>query len=389
MCAVDFTVRQFLLPLAVALREHGCRVTITCSRGPMFDGIRREGHDLQENPVSRSMNVFSHAAAVWRTYRLLRRTRFDVVHVHTPIAALIGRVAARLAGVPVIIYTAHGFYFHADMAPWKRSLHVALERLGAACGHFIMTVSDEDRQEALRTGIAHADTIETIYNGIDTARFDPARFSAADRGAFRSRHAIPGNAYVIGIVGRLVREKGFLELFDAVAALRRDHPRVRLLVVGDALPSEHDAGKALIVERARALGLEDAITWTGMVDDTAPWLAAMDSFALPSYREGLPVSLLEAMGMALPSVATNIRGCREEIVHGESGWLVPPRDSVALADRLRWFVEHPDEARQMGQRARQRVIEQFDIRRVLNHQMRIYDRLLRQRTGRGLPKAPS
>jgi glycosyltransferase involved in cell wall biosynthesis len=389
MCAVDFTVRQFLLPLARALTDHGCRVTITCSRGPMFDSIRSEGYDIRENPVSRSMNALSHAAAVWRTWRLLRREQFDVVHVHTPIAALVGRIAARLAGVPVIIYTAHGFYFHPDMARWKRALHISLERLGALCGHFIMTVSDEDRVEAIRTGIAKAEDIETIYNGIDTARFDPARFPAADRAAFRAAHGIPSEAHVVGIVGRLVREKGFIELFEAAAALRGDAPHMRVLVVGDALPSEHDAGKALIVERARALGLDTAITWAGMVDDTAPWLAAMDSFALPSYREGMPVSLLEAMGMALPCVASNIRGCREEIVNGDSGWLVPPRDAAALADRLRWILRHPAEAQQMGRQARLRVMEHFDIRQVLNHQMEIYDRLLQRRTGRALPKAPS
>jgi glycosyltransferase involved in cell wall biosynthesis len=101
----------------------------------------------------------------------------------------------------------------------------------------------------------------------------------------------------------------------------------------------------------------------------------MDVFCLPSYREGMPVSLLEAMAMELPCIATNIRGCREEIEDGKSGWLVPPRDPGALADRIAWYIENRSKAEAMGEAARLRVLDRFDIRKVLAHQVAIYDRL--------------
>ncbi len=378
MCAVDFTVRQFLLPLARGLGRAGYDVAIACSRGPYFDELAAMGFRMIENPVARSMNIFSHAASVFRTWRLLRGGGFEVVHVHTPIAALIGRLAARLAGVPVKVYTAHGFYFHAEMPGNRRRFHVALERLGARCGDFILTVSDEDRQTALDLGIATPGRVETIYNGVDTAHFDPDRFDRSARLELRAQWGIPAGAPVIGMVGRLVREKGFFEFFDAAALVLKRFPEAKFLVVGDVLPSDHDAGKSEMVARIDSLGIRDRVVFTGLVKDTAPCLAAMDAFCLPSYREGMPVSLLEAMAMALPAVATDIRGCREEVVEGTTGWLIPTRDAKTLADRILRLLDDRERARAMGVAGRARVLDQFDLAKVTTHQVAIYDRLTRR-----------
>lgn len=375
MAAVDFTIRQFLLPLGEGLRAAGHEVVFASTPGPYRADIETAGFRFVANPVSRSLNAFAHAAATWRTWRLLRRERFDVVHVHTPIAALVGRLAARLAGVRLKIYTAHGFYFHDDMPARKRRLFVGLEKTGAACGDFIMTVSKEDEASALAAGVASPGAIETIYNGIDTVHFDPARAGAADRAEVRSRLGIPEDAPVVGIVGRLVREKGFFELLDAAAILRLAHPETRWLVVGDVLPSDHDGIGAAFAERVAELGLDAHVIRAGLVKDTAPYLAAMDVFTLPSYREGMPISLLEAMSMGLPCVATDIRGCREEVVEGETGHLVPARNSVALAGAIGGLLSDSEKARRMGEAGRRRVLEVFDIRRVVAHQLQIYARL--------------
>jgi len=375
MCAVDFTVRQFLLPLARGLTAQGHAVAIACTRGPHFDELRGMGFDMRENPVARSMNAFSHTASIYRTWRLLRRGRFDVLHVHTPIAALVGRIAARLAGVPVRIYTAHGFYFHDQMLPAKQRFHVALEKLGARCGTYILTVSDEDRQTAIGLGIAPAERIETIFNGVDLNHFDPARFSSAGRLEIRARLGLPSGCPVVGIVGRLVREKGFFEFARAAKAVLAVHPETRFLVVGDVLPSDHDGTKGELEDEIQHLGISKRFVFTGMVKDTAPCLAAMDIFCLPSYREGMPISLLEAMAMQLPAIATDIRGCREEVADGETGWLVPARDAEALAAKIAWFIGNPDEARRFAIAARARVRKHFDIDSVVAHQVRIYDRL--------------
>lgn len=378
LCAVDFTVKQFLLPLGEALRTAGYEVSFACTPGTYTPAIEARGFRFLPNPISRSGNVLHHARSLYRTWKLLRHEKPDVVHVHTPIAALLGRIAARLAGVPRIVYTAHGFYFHDQMKPWLRNTLVQLEKMGAAYGDYILTVSAEDQASAIQLGIAPPDRIETIYNGVDAAkRFNPEQYDAKSRLQIRERLGIPADAYVVGIVGRLVREKGFFELFDAAGQLVRNYPHLRILVVGDVLPSDYDGSKREVQDRIQALGLQDHVAFAGMVDDTAPYLAAMDAFTLPSYREGMPVSLLEAMAMALPAVATDVRGCREEVVHGETGWIVPAKDAQALANRVEWFLQHPQQAGEMGSLGRQRVLDKFTLPKVLAHQLEVYERLTR------------
>jgi glycosyltransferase involved in cell wall biosynthesis len=379
MCAVDFTVRQFLLPLSSALVQHGSNVTIACSRGPYFDEIRSAGFDIRENYVSRSMNVFSHAGSIYRTWKLLKREKFDVIHVHTPIAALIGRIAARAAGVPVKIYTAHGFYFHEGMPTTKRFLHIFLERIGAACGNFIMTVSREDEATAIRLKIAKQSQIETIYNGVDITRFSPGRFSSESKSELRSRLAIAADRVVVGFAGRLVREKGIFELLEASRDLIKSGLNIQLLIVGGSLSSDHDANPAQFKARISELELQDRVTVTGLVSDIAPYLAIMDVFCLPSYREGMPVSLLEAMASGLPCVATDIRGCREEIEDGISGLLIPREDSAALSKAIAVILRNSQISTDLGAAARKRVEENFEIGSVVEHQLKIYRRLIADR----------
>lgn len=375
MCAVDFTVWHFIRPLARKLHEAGYDVSICCGRGDYFAQLEQQGFRMIENPISRSANVVSHFASLWRTYRLLRKERFDVVHVHTPIAALVGRIAASLARVRVKIYTAHGFYFHENMRPLAYKLVVALERVGGWCGDFTMTVSREDEMAAIRLGLAHVGKIETIYNGVDTQLLDPSRFSESERLALRQELGIGGKAPVIGFVGRLVREKGIFEFFEAAAEVLERHPEARFLVVGAPLASDRDQLSGEMHERVRQLGLESALVFTGLVPDTTRYLSIMDAFCLPSYREGMPVSLLEAMAMELPCIATDVRGCREEVVNGSTGWLVPARDSGSLADRMTWLLDNPTEAAEMGRAGRRRVQEMFDEQKVLQHELAIYQRL--------------
>ncbi len=379
MCAVDFTARQFLLPLTAALECEGYAVAISCARGPWFEEMEERGFRVVDNPVSRSANIIDHAKSIWRTTQLLRREKISVLHVHTPVAALVGRIAARLAGTPLVIYTAHGFYFHENSKPLTKTALVMLEKVGAWCGDFIMTVSAEDRDAAIKEGIARPDGVETIYNGVDTAHYNPARFSADDRAQYRIQFGIPADAPVIGMMGRLVREKGFFEFFEAAAEILKHHPDTWFMAVGDLLPSDYDGRRDELRQHIEQMGVAHRTVFTGMVSDPAPPLNAMDIFCLPSYREGMPISLLEAMSMALPCVATDIRGCREEVVDGETGWLIPPRQAQPLAEKIKVLLDDRAKAAAMGAAGRRRVLEHFDIRKVVEHQLEIYRRLMAEK----------
>jgi len=375
-CAVDFTVRSFLLPIIDRLIQEGMDVRIGCTPGKYTPELRARGYQMAALPIARSRNPLPHLRSLWRIYRYLRRERIDILHVHTPIAAFIGRFAAFLARTPLVFYTAHGFYFHGEMPPARRRLHVAMEKLGARLGDFVFTCSEEDRRAAIELGICKPDRVKTILNGIDLKRFDPARFPPETRERTRRELGIDALAPVVTISGRLVREKGYFEFFEAAALCLPRLPNARFLVLGDVLESDHDAAKDTLMERVNQLAIRPAVVFTGMRDDMPEMLLASDVFVLPSYREGMPYSILEAMAMGLPVVATNIRGCREEVADGKTGYLVPTRDARALAERIAALLEDPGRARAMGQAGRRRVEQSFEQTMTVERQWVEYRRLI-------------
>ena len=377
LCAVDFTVWHFLRPLIGFLQERGFEVAAACSPGPYFDQMRAEGVRLQPIPIQRSYNLAAHARAIRQLEDYLRRERFDIVHVHTPVAALIGRIAATRAATPIRIYTAHGFYFHEGMSAPLRRLHIALERFGARRGDFILTQSDEDRRTAIAERIAPPQRIRTIGNGVDLERFCPAAVGEDERQRLRAELGIRGEDRVVAVIGRLVPEKGYRELFEAALRIRRDHPRLRLLVIGEALESDRRGGKRLLADPIRALG-QTAI-FAGPRSDVPALLSLAEAYTLPSRREGMPRSIIEAMAMALPVVATNIRGCREEVVDGQTGYLVPPGEAEALARRLSQLLADPALARRMGQAGRGRAEQFFSEKLVLHRQLEVYEQLIAEK----------
>jgi glycosyltransferase involved in cell wall biosynthesis len=346
---VDIMVWNFLLPALEALREAGLEVHIACRRGAYFDRLAARGFRMWDVPVHRGWNPLRNLRALVRLFWLLRLWRFDVINTHSPVASAIGRTAAWLARRRNIVCSVHGFYFHEDTPPLERRILIGIERLLGRVTDRFLFVSEEDRQTALEAGIARA-AAETIPNGVDLAVFRPR----ADR---ERREIAPP---VVGIVGRLVAEKGYREFFEMAQRVAQARPEVRFLVVGDSLPSDRKPLKEALRRWVQQAGLEDRFVFTGHTDQVAYYLRQMDVFTLPSYREGLPVSVLEAMATGLPVVASDIRGCREAVVHGQTGFLVPPKNAAALAEAVLRLLDNPELARRMGRAGRSRAAACYD-----------------------------
>jgi glycosyltransferase involved in cell wall biosynthesis len=269
------------------------------------------------------------------------------------------------------------------MPPVRRRVHILLEQLFGRLNDALFCVSREDARDAVRLGIARRERTYFIANGASSQRFDPGPASAEWRVAAREEFSIPAGATVITLMGRLVREKGTLEFMRVAARLAEEFRNLHFLVVGDTVTSEHDDAKTHILELARDPRLAGRVHFTGLRRDIPRLLAASDIFALPSWREGMPVSILEAMMMGLPVVATRIRGCREEVVDGETGFLVRPRDEEELHGALRHLVLHPERAMALGAAGRARALRHFDEAVILQRQVALYRRLLRRRHGAG------
>jgi glycosyltransferase involved in cell wall biosynthesis len=313
---------------------------------------------------------------MWRLWRLFRRERFTIVHTHQVKAALFAQMAARLAGVPIVVNTIHGFYFHEGTPLARRRAWIALERFAARFSTLLLSQNREDIPTAIAEGICPPDRIEHLGNGIDIARFDRAAIAPDALARLRAEFGFGPQDVVLGFVGRLVREKGILELFEAVRQLRARHRRLRLLVIG---PIDADKPDALQPSVAASFGIGDIVAFAGYRSEMPELYGLMDVSALPSHREGLPRAPMEAAAMGVPVVATAIRGCREVVRDGETGFLVPVGDAGRLAEALDRILSDPGLARRMAVEARRVAVSDFDERLVFARVKSAYVRLLRAR----------
>ena len=368
LCAVDFTMRKFLLPLIDGQVAHGDTVALVCSDGEYVQGMLDDGYQIHTIPISRSMHPIKHIRSIWKLYRYFRREKFDVVHVHTPVASLVGRTAAFFARVPFVVYTAHGFYFHDDMKQAKRRFHIFLEKFAGKITDLMFTQSEEDARTAVEKKIMPAGRVFPIGNGVDVNIFDPAKFT--NKSDLRTTLTIPADAYVIGMIGRQVEEKGVVEFFEAAKIIAEKHENVYFLLVGDRLESDHAVAVDHAIEEAKRV-IGPRLILTGMRSDIPDLLSVMDVFTLPSWREGMPRTIIEAMMMELPVVATDIRGSREEVVEEETGLLVPVRNPEKLAEALMRFVETPDWGRELGRAGCSRALELYDEQKVIALQIKL------------------
>jgi glycosyltransferase involved in cell wall biosynthesis len=318
------------------------------------------GGDLGEQAVAAGVPVRAldkgpgfRVGALARLARILRREHAALVHCHNTAPLVYGALAGRMAGAAGVVYTAHGMKTSGERKP------VLLQRLGLV-DHFV-TVSEDARRIAVERAGAPAERVATVWNGVDVAAFAD-RADAAGRRAARAAMGVPADGFVFGIVARLSAAKDHARLFAAFAALARRDARVRLVVVGDG---ERRADlEALVGE----LDMGDHIRMLGSRRDVADLLATFDCFVLSSYTEGL---------------AVRVGGNAEVVVDGETGVIVPPRDTDGLRDAMEWMATHPAEAGALGARGRARVAERFSVEAMARSYEAVYARLL----ARGHPRA--
>jgi len=372
VASVDATIRFLLMAQLRRLREEGYEVTAISAPGPWVSEIEASGvRHIPWPHVTRAWDPAADAAAFRSLYRILRRERFHLVHTHTPKAGVIGRIAARMAGAPCVVNTVHGYYAtHEDRLP-RRAGVLAAEWVAARCSDLELFQSEEDLRWARRSGVVSPRRSGLLGNGVDLERFTPSTVPRERVAEIRRELGVPEKALVVGTIGRVVAEKGFRELFAAARIVRRRFPEVRFVVVGAA-----DADKPDSLGPDELAAVPEGVLLAGWRTDVVDVMAALDMFVLPSWREGLPRSAIEAAAMGLPSVLTNIRGCREVVRDGVEGLLVPPRDVAALSEAVSRLLGDPGMRARMGEAARVRARDRFDESSVEDILLRSYRNLL-------------
>jgi glycosyltransferase involved in cell wall biosynthesis len=321
--------------------------------------------------ATRAVNVTQDVLAFGELVRLFRRLRPDIVHTHNPKPGLYGRVAGRLAQVPVVVNTIHGLYATEDDSRARRLAVYGVERFASMFSAAELVQNEED-VEVLRRLRVPTRKLVLLGNGIDLVRFGRPADAAAVARARRELRA-GDDKVVVGFVGRLVWQKGLRELFDAAAVLRQRRPDVVVVVVGPEDTAKADTLAPADIEAARALG---NVEFLGRRDDVEDLYPGFDIFVLPSYREGFPRAAMEAAASGVPVIATDVRGCRQVVDDGDTGLLVPVRDVAALARAVEELAGDAGRRRAMGEAARRKAQSAFDDRLVVETTLAVYRRLL-------------
>jgi glycosyltransferase involved in cell wall biosynthesis len=370
------------------MRPRGIQIIGISSSGEHLEKYGRHEHaEVYAVEMQRRITPLSDLAAIWRLWRLFRKIRPTIVHAHTPKGGLLGMIAAWLARVPVRIYQCHGLPLMTAGGVRLVVLRLS-EWTSCALSHRTLVVSHSIRgiliAERLCPEWKVAVPAGGSSNGIDSeATFNPDRLPSSASTSFRDAHSIPREALTLVFVGRIARDKGVVELAEAWRRLRESHPTLHLVLVGQAEPNDPPPEQLM-----DALRSDPRVHFAGRVERMPAAYAAADIVALPSYREGLSLTPLEAGAMRRPVVATRIPGIVDSVIDGVTGLLVPAGDAVALADAIETYINAPELRRQHGEAGREQVKHEYRQEEVWESVYQEYCRLLEKR-GIAIPRPQS
>lgn len=355
---VPETLKCFTEGQLAWLADRGFDITVVSSPSRELEQVgAREGVAHVGLHMNRGIAPAKDLVALWAMVRLLMRIRPHLVQAGTPKAALITLLAAVILRVPARIMLMHGLRFEL-LRGKRRRLVYFMERLSAACAHRILCVSDSLRHLAVQSRVCPEERIKVLHNGtangIDSARFDPARFGPHDTSAVRQRLDIPETAPLLLFVGRLVKDKGIIELARAWGILRERYPDAVLVLAG-----KFGADDPVTEEIIAALASDPRVRMLGQVEDVSPLYAAATLLVHPSYREGFPYVPMEAASMGLPVVATRVTGCVDAVLDGVTGTIVPVRELTPLVQAVERYLESPVLASKHGAAGRERIKKYF------------------------------
>lgn len=375
LTTTDVSLALLLGPQLRAFSDAGMEVVGVSAPGPWKEDLATWGvrHEAMRH-ATRSVSVTSDVFALGELVQLFRRLRPDIVHTHNPKPGVYGRLAARLAGVPAVVNTVHGLYATEEDPRFRRAFVYGIERLVSTCSDVELVQNVEDVATLERLRVPRRKLV-LLGNGLDLDRFRPGSADGIARA--REELGLAENHVAVGMVGRLVWEKGLRELFRAARRLRHARPEVVFVVVGPTDPAKGDALRPEELVAAVSLG---NVRLMGERKDVERLYPAFDLFVLPSHREGFPRSVMEASACGVPVVASDIRGCRQAVVHGKTGLLVPVRDADSLVRAVVELAGDPYRRRAMGQAGRRLAEAEFDVRRVISRTLEVYRRLPRRPT---------
>lgn len=345
------------------LSERNFEVYLASAPGPnLRAAAAKEGVTAIEVPMAREISLFSDCISLVRLCVLMKRIRPVITNVSTPKAGLLGGLAALITRVPCRVYTVRGLRWE-TLHGLKRKILLLAEWIACRCAHRVICVSQSVLDKIVAAGLARSGCALILgsgsSNGIDSERFKPTPESERQARDLREMLNIPTDAPVVGYAGRLTRDKGIAELYEAHSILRNEFPSLRLLLVGD-----YESGDPLPPTLRQSLESDSTVVRLGPVPDMSAFYQIFDVLAFPSHREGFPNVVLEAQAAGKPVISTRATGTVDAVVDGVTGMLVPVADVEALVAGLRALLCDSSLRAKMGAAGRRRAISEFDQERI-------------------------
>ena len=371
IACIDRTIFHFRLKLLNELKLSGfvTHVAAKSTNQNYSKIISGHGHVFHDIDINRNISPYNILKGINDIRRIIRDNNIEMVHTHTPIGGAIGRIAANKENVKIVFHTTGGWYFHENMNKLKHFLFVQIEKYLARKTNVIFSVNHEDIETAKYYNIATKN--EIVYSGPAGVNLD--RFKSChnfDKNERKSSFGYNPHCIIVGMIGRLVWEKGYKEFIECVELFitNNSNSPIKFIIIGDGPDSE------LIKNYADKLSVSQHIDFLGYRNDIPDLLLIMDIFLFPSHREGVPVGVQEAMISKLPVIAFNIRGCRELICNNKSGFIVPYIDVQKMYEKLKILFYNADLRIKFGEKGYSIICEGYLDDLHVNRQMDFYNK---------------
>jgi glycosyltransferase involved in cell wall biosynthesis len=344
--------------------------TLLCGPGGLLDEEAKRGSwtTIEIPSLIRQVHPIKDARALYEIYKQLRRLKPHIVHTHSSKAGILGRIAAYLAGVPVIIHTFHGFGFTPGQSPFVRHFFVRLERCCAHLSTHLIFVSKANQKEAAQLHIGTEKPSSLIRSGIEIKKLSsPSPEGSTPSKNIRREQNIPEEAWMVISVGNFKPQKNPMDLVRVAEKVLAEDRSIHFVFAGDG------ELRKMVQTYAEALEIAAHIHFLGWRQDIPQILTESNCFFLTSLWEGLPRALVEAYAAGLPAVAYAVDGVQDILLHNETGFAIDPNDIDFAAKKILWLKQNPEDARRMGQEGKKLVSEEFEIDSMVRQQESLYD----------------
>lgn len=371
---LDLNLYLFRAPIMKELQKLGHKVYAICPKGDKNQALKECGFELVNYEINRKgLNPFSENKAIDNIYHAIKDLHLDVLHTFTAKPNIYGTLAGNRAGIPFILNLVEGlgsFYIKDTMKNVViRTLMERLYKKAFSLSSGCIFVNSDDPAYMVQKKLISKEKVKIIKSvGVDTKKFDMALFDEEKIQNIKQKLGVE-NKLIVLMVARAIWDKGLREYYEVAKLLQKKHPNVKFIYVGDTDDGNHSCASREFLQNGE-------VVWLGHRDDIVELTAISDIYVLPSYREGLPATLMEATSMGKPIVTTDTFGCREVVEDGKNGFLVPILDVKSLLQKIEILIADGDLRKSMGHQGRKKAEDEFDIQKVLKQYMEYYEKII-------------